>query len=334
MENVKSGNRLFLCILTFYIGVSLLLRQVVDLTTLPVWLRLTLGEILMLVPTVLYLAVKKTNPFRFLPKGRLSVGTIFLLILFAYCMLPLVACVNAVSMLFQGNAVSDMMGTILSYPLPVAVLLIAVVPALCEEFVFRGVLYHTYRRQRIWPAVLISALFFGLMHLNFNQFCYAFLMGIFFALLIEATGSMWAPVIVHFTYNANSTVMTWLLGRTGYMEPLPSGTEQNMMSIMEESLAESGLSIGDPAAQLGIVLGFVIAGAVLLLLAAAGCFLAYLIYKAIARKYGRLEHVQILCSGKKRKALDERRLEAPQRVWTWEGIAAVLLAVAYIVWTW
>ena len=335
MEKAKSANRLYLLILAFYIGASLLIHRFLDTASFPMWLKLTLGEILMLLPAAAYLAVTKTNPRDFIPVRRLQLSTILLLILFAYCMMPLIACVNALSMLIQGgNAVSGMMEQLLFYPLPLSVLFVAVVPALCEEFIFRGLLYHTYRRQRIWPAIFLSAFFFGLMHLNFNQFCYAFVMGIFFALLVEATGSIVAPMIVHFTYNANSTILSWILGRAGYMEAGAAQTELDMMEIIKDSLEASGLSPSDSAAVAGIVLGLVLAAGILLLTAAFFSFLGFLLYRTIARRNGRLSHVQILFSGKERKALDAKRLEHPERLLTWEGWAAAFLGILYIIWFW
>ena len=52
-----------------------------------------------------------------------------------------------------------------------------------------------------------NALAFGLMHMNFNQFCYAFVLGIAFGILLEATGSIFATMTAHFVINGWSTVL-------------------------------------------------------------------------------------------------------------------------------
>ena len=57
------------------------------------------------------------------------------------------------------------------------------------------------------------------MHMNLNQFIYAFALGVYLAFLVEATGSIFSSMVAHFTLNATSVVMTFLLpmlyGRLG-----------------------------------------------------------------------------------------------------------------------
>ena len=59
----------------------------------------------------------------------------------------------------------------------------------------------------------MSGLVFGLFHLNINQFCYAFVIGVVFAFLVEATGSIWSSVLAHFAINTYSIKIIQLLLR-------------------------------------------------------------------------------------------------------------------------
>lgn len=52
---------------------------------------------------------------------------------------------------------------------------------------------------------------FGCMHMNLNQFIYAFALGVYLAFLVEATGSVFSSMLAHFTLNATSTVMSYFL---------------------------------------------------------------------------------------------------------------------------
>ena len=45
------------------------------------------------------------------------------------------------------------------------------------------------------------------MHMNFNQFCYAFVPGIALGILLEATGSIFATMTAHFVVNGWSTAL-------------------------------------------------------------------------------------------------------------------------------
>ncbi len=79
---------------------------------------------------------------------------------------------------------------------------VAVLPALFEEILHRGFLLNNYRKTvGTKRAIVYSSLLFGLMHLNISQFFYAAILGAFIAILVIATGSIWAGIIVHFINN-------------------------------------------------------------------------------------------------------------------------------------
>ena len=59
---------------------------------------------------------------------------------------------------------------------------VALLPAICEEFTHRGLLLNGTRK--LWgykTAIIVSSIFFGLMHLNIQQFFFATILGIFMA---------------------------------------------------------------------------------------------------------------------------------------------------------
>ena len=101
-------------------------------------------------------------------------------------------------------------------------LLLAVLPALVEEYVFRGLIFLGYKKRNPLKAVLLSAVLFGFMHLNINQFSYAFVLGIVLALLVYATGSIIPGILVHFTINGYSVVVSYILANkvTDSTEPV------------------------------------------------------------------------------------------------------------------
>ena len=90
----------------------------------------------------------------------------------------------------------------------------------------------------MWCAILGSALAFGLMHMNFNQFCYAFVAGIALGILLEATGSIFATMTAHFVINGWSTalmaVSKLLYGTSAGSSSTSSGalTTQDMIGVI------------------------------------------------------------------------------------------------------
>lgn len=79
----------------------------------------------------------------------------------------------------------------------------AALPAVFEEFTHRGVLLSGLEdRGSEYTAVILSALFFGLMHENPSQMIYATFGGILFALVVLKTGTILPAMVAHFANNA------------------------------------------------------------------------------------------------------------------------------------
>lgn len=90
------------------------------------------------------------------------------------------------------------------------VLFVAVMPALFEEFVHRGlILRGTSGIIGYKKAIIISSVLFGLMHLNISQFFYATILGILMGLVATMTRSIWPAVIIHFCNNFINVFMSY-----------------------------------------------------------------------------------------------------------------------------
>ena len=77
----------------------------------------------------------------------------------------------------------------------------AVLPAICEEFVYRGILCREYENGGVLRAVLLSSVFFACLHFNLLTFPAYFFAGIILSLTLYATRSLVGAMIVHFLYN-------------------------------------------------------------------------------------------------------------------------------------
>ena len=78
----------------------------------------------------------------------------------------------------------------------------ALVPAFCEEIVFRSILLAEYERYGVPCAVFMSTLLFSLIHLSLVRFPIYFFGGLVLAMIAYATRSVFAAATVHFLYNA------------------------------------------------------------------------------------------------------------------------------------
>lgn len=211
----KSVNRLFLTVVVIYIGVSfgfgLLTVKIPAMAKLPVYVSLLLAQALVFVPCFLYCKVKHIQVLKLVPYRKINFVTMLLVVICTYLMYPLIVVLNAVSMLFSNSGTASVAELMQGQNLILNILFMALLPATVEEFMFRGVLFQTYRRSRMLPAILLSAFLFGCMHMNLNQFVYAFALGVYLAFLVEATGSIFSSMLAHFTLNFTSVMMTSLV---------------------------------------------------------------------------------------------------------------------------
>lgn len=85
----------------------------------------------------------------------------------------------------------------------VAVVGLCVLPALSEEFLVRGGILHSLKNSiGSKKAILMTALFFGLMHGSISQLGHQFLVGLVCGLVVVVGRSIWYGVIIHFVNNA------------------------------------------------------------------------------------------------------------------------------------
>jgi len=93
-------------------------------------------------------------------------------------------------------------------PLGMAIIYIGIAPAFMEEFLFRGIILNgfsaNYSKRK---AIIISALLFGLIHLNPWQFFTGFLFGIILAWVCIETKSIILCIFLHFFNNTLYTLV-------------------------------------------------------------------------------------------------------------------------------
>lgn len=93
------------------------------------------------------------------------------------------------------------------------ILLVAVLPAFCEEFLHRGILLNGAKKIGVKQAIIYSSLLFGLVHLNIEQMFYATLLGGFLAVITLVTGNILPAMIIHFVNNA---IVVYLRGARAF----------------------------------------------------------------------------------------------------------------------
>jgi ABC-2 type transport system permease protein/sodium transport system permease protein len=147
----------------------------------------------------------------------------------------------------MGESLAQLRG----WPVWLVVLILAGIPAWCEEFFFRGYLFRALEgdgRRPGW-AIVGSAVLFGLFHvqvanaLAVERFPPSFLLGLVLGWLAWKSGSIWPGVVLHVCHNG-------LLALLGYYEPWLS--EQGWMPSAESHLPLAVLGTSGVLAALGL----------------------------------------------------------------------------------
>jgi uncharacterized protein len=204
-------------LLTYYIVYKKDYLRSLKMLTRPTWIQLGLAVVLLLVSIPLVQYVYVLNAKLPLPKWMMSME--------------------------DGN--NAMIKFILTkehwWDLVVNLLLIALMPAISEELMFRGVLQQQLGRIVKNPhvSILITAAIFSAVHLQFQGFFPRMLLGMLLGYLFFWTKSLWVSSMAHFTNNALTLVVFYAQGG----------------DVNEVGKAEGGISLLAGLVSLILVLG-------------------------------------------------------------------------------
>lgn len=230
------ANRVFLSSVA---GSQLLIYLVVGLGIRDDMLLQFLIEAFLVLPGISYLVMRKLSVKEGLGVRAVGWKEWLLMIPLAFCLDKIAEFINVISQLFAANSIgSHVAELVIKYSFPMAFFVVAVMPALCEELIYRGVLFQGYRKSGALTAVLLTAFLFGMMHMNLNQFCYAFVLGVLFAFVREITGSILPAVLLHIFVNGKSVVILYASVHylTGLREQYVQAQAAGDTGLMEELL--------------------------------------------------------------------------------------------------
>lgn len=134
------------------------------------------------------------------------------------------------------------------------VLVIAVLPAICEELAFRGFILSGLRHLgHKWRAIVYSALFFGLTHMILQQQIMACLVGLVIGFLAVQSGSILPGIIFHLIHNTLQLAVAQVSGKitpelidrwpllAWFVSPAEDGMPFRWPAVVLSALAASAL---------------------------------------------------------------------------------------------
>jgi len=92
--------------------------------------------------------------------------------------------------------------------------IIAIIPAVGEELLFRGVIQKLFLKwnEKVHLSVWLTAFVFSAVHMQFLGFFPRLILGAILGYMLVWSGSLWLPVAAHFTNNAFAVLLTYFIG--------------------------------------------------------------------------------------------------------------------------
>ncbi|MDC7278984.1 CPBP family intramembrane metalloprotease [Butyrivibrio fibrisolvens] len=271
MDKTENKSELIKLIIVYAVDLAIMIGLSYALPNLapnmPIIAKAALIYILLLVPVIVY-AIKKgdctAEAFGF---RKIKVSTFFFTILLSIVSAPMYMFANVLSQLVVPNVLIQNMDNLMGDSMGASFIAMAVFAPIAEEIICRG--FFTNRLKKTVPfaaAAVISAVMFGLLHLNINQFCYTLVLGIIFAYVNKASGSIFTSIIMHFLVNASNIGIVLLAQKT----------LQNMGMDLAETAETSRQNAG------AMIFAVVFYG----ILAIISFFLSRKVIRAIAKREG------------------------------------------------
>jgi membrane protease YdiL (CAAX protease family) len=189
---------------------------------------------LLIIPSIIILILMRPGPSGKIPGLEVPhLKEIGLVIILTFCIFPVTSFTGQINSAMhlpdwlsgveqwmtdkedQADHVIDLLVESNTFPvMMVNLLTIALMPAIAEELIFRGVFQkifaNLFRSDHF--AVWFTAFLFSAVHLQFLGFIPRFILGLAFGYLFLWGGTLWLPVISHFVNNAFPVILSYLQG--------------------------------------------------------------------------------------------------------------------------
>lgn len=107
------------------------------------------------------------------------------------------------------------------------VVVIALIPAICEEVMFRGYIQRSFEfKLKPVLAAFISAVFFGLYHFNIYGTIPLIALGFYFGFAAYTTNSIFVPMLLHFINNFTAVMLYFIVGEDELLSTTAAGDFQ------------------------------------------------------------------------------------------------------------
>lgn len=139
-----------------------------------------------------------------------------------------------------------------SVPFFLTILIVSIMPAICEEAVHRGVIIHTlYTVRKEWLVVLIMGIYFGLFHTDPLRFLPTGILGAAISYIMLETENMVYPSLFHCFNNLFPLLLQMIL-----LNAFSGSDVMEKAGQVSEQLLEDSTSLQVPLLSIGLYIVF------------------------------------------------------------------------------
>lgn len=192
-------------VLFYYIGAS---WQIADLIKGLVKTQL----IILVLPVILVLRVSKNDIKKTLRLNMPDVRNFAIVLLAAAPLIILVSLITQVTNMIYPipDAYIEAMEKIVNMgdlSFLMNILVIAMLPGICEEILFRGFIINGFKKKGFWGSIIITAVLFAILHLDPYRLLPVTIIGIWLGYMLLRSNSLYVPMLAHAVNNSLAVVM-------------------------------------------------------------------------------------------------------------------------------
>jgi membrane protease YdiL (CAAX protease family) len=196
---------------------------------------------LLIIPSIIILGLMKPEPAARLTELKMpQLKEIGLVIILTFCIFPITAFTGQINSAMHlpgwlsgvehwmiekeekaDNLIDLLVASNIFWVMILNLLTIALIPAIAEEMIFRGVFqkifYNLFKSGHM--AIWFTSFLFSTIHFQFFGFIPRFILGLVFGYLFFWSGTLWLPVISHFVNNAFPVILSYIQGMAKFNSP-------------------------------------------------------------------------------------------------------------------
>ncbi|MEQ2128701.1 type II CAAX endopeptidase family protein [Caldanaerobacter subterraneus KAk] len=210
----KDVGKLYFSVMVLFITLGYLVQKA------SLYIGILITEIVfVLIPVIVYLLIKRYDVKYVLRLNPLKSEFVLLLVLIAIASWGVSGFLAVLTNYFLSK-----LGKVPVMQIPPAqdfneliiqLIIFGLVAACCEEIFMRGLVMRSFEMRGSIKSVVITAILFAMLHLNVQNFLSILFLGTILGYVVYRTDSIFAGMIVHFTNNAISTILSYFISQSG-----------------------------------------------------------------------------------------------------------------------